>query len=108
MIRRVGQGALVAALLWDSQLLDMKEKMPNARYERKIQINLHIRCLDEDSLASRIYEKQKQETWTGLSNETESICKQLKIEDCNTTRLSKTEYIVILKTRHAMVTMRKF
>ena len=92
LIWRVGQGAPVAALLWDSQLLDMKVRV----WKEKVLIILHIRSLDEDSLASRIYEKQKQEKWPGLSYETESICKQLNIEDCNTTRLSKTDYIAIL------------
>ena len=92
LIWRVGQGAPVAALLWDSQLQDMKVRI----WREKILMILHIRSLDEDSLASRVYEKQKQENWPGLSNETEMICKQLKIEDCNITKLSKKEYTAIL------------
>ena len=54
LIWRVGQGAPVAALLWDSQLLDMKVRV----WREKILMILHIRSLDEDSLASRVYEKQ--------------------------------------------------
>ena len=53
---------------------------------------MHIRQLDEDSLASQIYKEQKRENWPGLVRETEYICKQLSIEDCNTTRIGKLKY----------------
>ena len=53
---------------------------------------LHIRQLDEDSIASQIYEEQKRENWPGLVKETKHICKELNIEDCNTTKMGKLEY----------------
>ena len=51
-----------------------------------------IRQLDEDSIASQLYEEQKRENWPGLVKETKHICKELNIEDCNTTKMGKLEY----------------
>ena len=53
---------------------------------------MHLRSLDESSLARRIYEEQKARKWPGLAKETSSLCNKLEVEDCNTTRLGKNEY----------------
>ena len=53
---------------------------------------LHVRGLDEDTLARKIYEEQRANSWPGLAKETSVLCTKLKVEDCNTTRLSKAEY----------------
>ena len=98
LIWRVGQGAPLAALLWDSQLLDMKLRV----WQEKVLMVLHIRCLDNESLANRVYIQQKEEDWPGFACETKKICEELKIEDCNTTQMSKNDYRTILvKACHA-------
>ena len=53
---------------------------------------IHIRDLDQDSLANKVYEEQKANQWPGLAQETKTICEQLGIEDCNSTKLSKADY----------------
>ena len=53
---------------------------------------IHIRDLEKDSLASRVYEEQKNNQWPGLAQETKVICEQLGVEDCNVTSLSKGVY----------------
>ena len=69
----------------------------------KVMLILHFRSLDENTLARRIYEEQRQEKWPGLAVETELICQELQIEDCNITRLSKSEYRkVVVRACHAM------
>ena len=44
----------------------------------------HLRGLDPDSLARRIYQEQRERAWPGLARETTEICRQLGIPDCNT------------------------
>ena len=92
LIWRVGQGAPVSSLLWDLQLLDMKIRV----FKQKILMVLHLRSLDDSSLANKTYKEQKQKNWPGLAAETETICKQLGIEDCNSSNLSKRDYLVLL------------
>ena len=53
---------------------------------------IHIRDLDKDSLANKVYEEQKANKWPGLAQETKAICEKLGIEDCNITSLSKGDY----------------
>ena len=50
---------------------------------------IHLRSLDKETLASKIYEKQKVNKWPGLCEETRVMCEELQIKDCNLTRLSK-------------------
>ena len=50
---------------------------------------LHLRSLDETSLARRIYEEQKEKGWSGLARETKNICVSIQIEDCNITQMGK-------------------
>ena len=58
----------------------------------KVAMVLHIRSLDEDSLARMIYEEQKRKNWPGLVSETRRLCEILNIEDCNETKLSTHDY----------------
>ena len=53
---------------------------------------LHLRSLDETSLARKIYEEQKEKGWPGLARETKYICTSLKIEDCNITQIGRNKY----------------
>ena len=50
---------------------------------------IHIRNLDEEDSPRKVYEEQRKNIWPGLAQETAIICDQ---EDCNETRLSKSEY----------------
>ena len=53
---------------------------------------IHLRSLDETTLARRVYEEQKEKNWPGLAKETKNICLNLNIEDCNITKIGKTKY----------------
>ena len=53
---------------------------------------IHIRSLDKDTLASRIYEEERKENLLGLAQEREEICRKLNVEYCNITRMGKAEY----------------
>ena len=53
---------------------------------------MHLRDLDESSLASRIYHEQLAKRWSGLAKEATEICKELEIEDANLTEMTKSEY----------------
>ena len=88
LVLRVGQGAPVAALLWDSALLDMGLRV----WRDKIMMVLHIRSLGKETLARKIYEEQKEKKWPGLAEESKNICAELGIEDCNSTSMSKTDF----------------
>ena len=48
---------------------------------------LHVVCLDEETLAHRIYIEQRKNKLPGLAQETEDICIKLGIESVHTTRL---------------------
>ena len=53
---------------------------------------LHIRSLEEETLARKIYETQKEKRWPGLAKEASKICEELSIVDVNDTNMSKKEY----------------
>ena len=88
LVLRIGPGSPLAAILWDTSLLNMKFRV----YIKKIMMIIHLRSLDKDTLANKIYEEQKSNEWPGLCGETRAICKELGIEDCNQTRLGKQKY----------------
>ena len=85
---RIGQGSPVSALLWDFQLLDMSLRI----WREKIMMVIHLRSLEETTLARQEYEEQKNKDWPGLARETRNICTELNIEDCNITQIGKTKY----------------
>ena len=89
---QVGQGSPVAAVLWDTSLLDMGLRVKR----EKVLLIIHLRSLEENALARVIYEKQKEKEWAGLVKETIDICKYLDIEDCNITKLNKNQYSIVL------------
>ena len=63
----------------------------------KLLLVLHIRSLEEETLAKKVYNEQKQQNWPGLAKEAEEICKFLEIEDVNTTSLNKKEFKKLVK-----------
>ena len=89
---QVGKGTPRAALTWETGLMDMKLRI----WIEKLMLVLHIRSLEETSLARQIYEEQTTNKWPGLVQETTSICTNLNIEDCNTTNISKKDYKYIV------------
>ena len=68
--------------------MDMKLRI----WKEKVMLVLHIRSLDENTLAHKVYKEQREQGWPGLAKETKEICEELGILDCNTTHMSKTEY----------------
>ena len=88
LILQIGQGVPLAALTWESGLLDMELRV----WQEKIILVMQIRSLSEETLARKIYEEQKKNNWPGLSKETKEICKTLNIEDVNETTQNAKEY----------------
>ena len=93
LVLQIGPGAPSASILWDFSVLDMSLRV----MKEKVLMVLHIRNLEESTLAKRVYEEQKCNNWPGLAQETENICRALTIEDCNSTSMSKGKYVKILQ-----------
>ena len=85
---QTGPGSPLASMTWDSGVLDMSLRV----WVEKIMLIIHIRSMDEGSLARRVYEEQKNQNWPGLASETTLFCQELNIEDCNVTNKTKTLY----------------
>ena len=83
----------LAALGWDTGLMDMKFRI----YKEKLSMILHLKDLDDQSLASQIYREQLGKGWPGLAKETKEICEELHIEDVNATTMSKNEFKRLIK-----------
>ena len=81
-------GHLCLDLLWDSGFLDMGLRV----WIQKISLVLHIKQLDEDTLASQVYREQVRNKWPGLAEEVDKICLELGIESANTCRLDVKTY----------------
>ena len=58
----------------------------------KAMLILHVRRLEEGSLARRVYEEQVSKQWPGLAQEVIKICQEIGVESAGTTKLSKTVY----------------
>ena len=54
-IFQVGPGSPVSALLWDTYLLNMQYRI----WREKVMLVMHIRDLEKETLASKIYQEQK-------------------------------------------------
>ena len=80
LILRVGPGCPTASLRWETGLMSMAHRV----WMEKVLLVRHLRGLDPDSLARRVYEEQRERAWPGLARETTEICRQLGIPDCNT------------------------
>ena len=94
MILQVSQGAPSASLLWDLAALDMSLRV----YKEKILFVLHLRNLENTTLAGQVFIEQKENNWPGLSEETRLICENLDLEDRNITKLCKSQYVKILNS----------
>ena len=55
LLPQVGRGSPVAALLWDTALLDTRLII----WREKLMMIVHIRSLGEETLARQIYKEQK-------------------------------------------------
>ena len=53
---------------------------------------VHLRNLDENSLASKIYKEQLEKGWPGLAKEAKEICEELDIENVNETKMGKNDF----------------
>ena len=88
LILQVGPGTPMAALGWETGVLDMKLRI----YQEKLALISHIKSMDEKSLASQMYREQLEKGWPGLAKEAKEICEELEIEDINTSTLTKSEF----------------
>ena len=64
--------------------------------EPKLLLALHLRHLDEESLANQVYQDQLAMGWPDLATEVGKICEELGIENVNTTKYNKYDYKTIL------------
>ena len=92
LVLRVGPGTPLAALAWDTGVLCMELRI----WKEKLLLVLHLRTLEEDSLAGWAYKEQIKNGWPGLASEAKEICKTLKIEDVNQTVLGKKEFMKLV------------
>jgi hypothetical protein len=92
LVLQVGPGAPLAALGWELGLVNMKLRV----WREKIALVLHLRSLGTETLAGQIYQEQLTMDLPGLAKETQSICSQLGIEDCNRTDQNKDQYKNVL------------
>ena len=92
LIFQVGPGAPLASMAWDITCLDMGVRV----MQHKVLLALHLRYLDQESLAHRVYMEQLAMGWPGLALEVEQICEDLNIENANTTRCDRLDYKLIL------------
>ena len=92
LIFQVGPGSPLSSLAWDLTCLDMGVRV----MQHKVLLALHLRHLDQESLAARVYLEQQAMGWPGLASEVEQICEELNIENANTTKCDKSEYKLIL------------
>ena len=93
LILQVGPGTPLAALGWETGLMDMKLRI----YKEKLSMILHLKDLEEKSLASQIYKEQVAKGWPGLAKEAKEICGELNIEDVNSTNMTKSEFKRLMK-----------
>jgi hypothetical protein len=93
LILQVGPGTPLAALGWETGIMDMKLRI----YKEKLSMILHLKDLDEHSLASQIYQEQVEKGWPGLAKEAKEICEELQIEDVNTTTKTNGEFKILVK-----------
>jgi hypothetical protein len=94
LILQVPKSTPAASLTWETGFLDMRLRI----WKEKIMLVMHIRSMEDNSLAKKVYDQQKEEGWPGLAKETRKICEELGIEDCNTTYLNGKEYKELVKT----------
>ena len=66
-------------------MMDMKLRI----WKEKLNLVLHIRSLNDETLAKKIYNEQRKQGWPGLAKETKNICEVLGVEDVNTTQMNK-------------------
>ena len=78
---QVGPGTPLASLLWDTAILNMDIRVKI----EKFLLVLHIRSLDEETIVKKIYLEQISDNCPGLASETNYICEEFNIEDCNFT-----------------------
>ena len=93
LILQVGPGTPLAALGWETGLMDMKLRI----YKEKLSMILHLKDLEDESLASQIYREQVDKGWPGLAKEAKEICEELNIEDVNATTMTKSEFKRMMK-----------
>ena len=58
----------------------------------KLMLALHIRRLEDNTLANQVYLEQKLNRWPGLVQETDEICRKLSVENVHETDLSSKAY----------------
>ena len=85
LVLRLPQGTPKIALRSETGLLAMKYRV----WKAKCMLILHLKGLEDTSLAKMVYIEQIKNNWPGLVQEVRTICQNLDIEDASTTSMSK-------------------
>ena len=88
LVLQVGPGAPKASILWDFGLLDMRLRI----WIEKVMLALHIRRMNEGTLAKLIFDEQIANKWPGLAQEADQICQELGIVNYKVTKSTKNLY----------------
>ena len=73
LVIRVPISTPKTALRSETGLLSMEHRIA----KEKIMLVHHIKTLNKETLARRIYDEQVENKWPGLANEAETICRRL-------------------------------
>ena len=94
LVLQVGPGTPRVGLLAQTGLMSMKYRI----WVEKTMMILHLRGLEESSMASRIWKEQRTWGWPGLSKEVTEICEDLDVTDTNEMDFEESEKKIIRKT----------
>ena len=65
------------ALSWDTASLSMANRI----IQTKLNFAVHLKKLDEDSLAKQVFDEQLENGYPGLAQEAQDLCRKLRIQD---------------------------
>ena len=94
LVLQVGPGTPRVGLLAQTGLMSIKYRI----WVEKTMMILHLRGLEESSMASRIWKEQRTWGWPGLCREVTEICEALEVMDTNDMEFEEKEKKHIRKT----------
>ena len=84
-ILETGKPTPKTALLWETGLLGMEERIS----KRKLEFIDHIKESDENTLVKKVFNEQLEKDWPGLIQECDKICEDLELPKVSKNKLSK-------------------
>ena len=84
-ILETGKPTSRIALLWETGLLGMEERIS----KRKLEFIDHIKESDENTLVKKVFNEQLKQEWPGLIQECDKLCEDLELPKVSKNKLSK-------------------